>query len=451
MKLFTKEKVYELLCRKYKLDEVLDEKIKSIYQNNLKEFLNEIYDLSKMSVETLSEKQTFTFRKKYGILDGGIYQTNDSIANELGISTQAVAQRINRIITKTIPRIIYKKEKNVFIESNGNNLKKLKILSIPIEKLGFSQKTYNCLHVKGIAKLGDFLSLSTEDITSIKSCGEKTCKEIIAIVHSYGIKFSDELEKDQALDILKNVHDKVDYDDNLKLPIELLGFSNRAFKCLKNAGIDTIEKLVNLSTFDLTNIKGLGPKVFEELMELMHSYGLKFVDEREKEQTKTIIENIEKTNGDDKQIFNLLLLPIEVIELSTRVYNCLKRQGITTLQDLVNLSTYDLIKIKGLGKNMADEIITKVSNYCLSFASVKTSEPVEEKNYDITYEEPVLQQIEKRKEELVIQYRKLQIEKVQLLAKEAEIDKEMNQIMMELTFGRKEEEHVQTKRLGRNY
>ena len=51
---------------------------------------------------------------------------------------------------------------------------------------------------------------------------------------------------------------------------------------------------------------------------------------------------------------------IEDLDFSVRAYNCLKRANIHTLQDLVNMSENDMMKIRNLGKKSLKEVLDKV-------------------------------------------------------------------------------------------
>ena len=51
---------------------------------------------------------------------------------------------------------------------------------------------------------------------------------------------------------------------------------------------------------------------------------------------------------------------IEDLDFSVRAYNCLKRAGIHTLQDLVNKSETDMMKIRNLGKKSRKEVLDKI-------------------------------------------------------------------------------------------
>ena len=68
---------------------------------------------------------------------------------------------------------------------------------------------------------------------------------------------------------------------------------------------------------------------------------------------------------EDKQV-KLLELPIEEMDLSVRSYNCLKRAGINTVEDLIKKSRGDMLKVKNLGIKSIDEVIAKLESYGLS-------------------------------------------------------------------------------------
>lgn len=73
---------------------------------------------------------------------------------------------------------------------------------------------------------------------------------------------------------------------------------------------------------------------------------------------------IEKT--EDPKV-KALETSIEDLDFSVRAYNCLKRAGIHTLQDLVNKSESDMMKIRNLGKKSLKEVIDKIKDMGLKF------------------------------------------------------------------------------------
>lgn len=59
---------------------------------------------------------------------------------------------------------------------------------------------------------------------------------------------------------------------------------------------------------------------------------------------------------------------IEDLDFSVRAYNCLKRAGIHTLQDLVNKSESDMMKIRNLGKKSLKEVLDKIKEMGLTLS-----------------------------------------------------------------------------------
>ena len=63
----------------------------------------------------------------------------------------------------------------------------------------------------------------------------------------------------------------------------------------------------------------------------------------------------------------VLEMQIEDLELSVRSYNCLKRAGIATVEDLANRTEADMMKVRNLGKKSLDEVINKLHSLGLDF------------------------------------------------------------------------------------
>ena len=78
------------------------------------------------------------------------------------------------------------------------------------------------------------------------------------------------------------------------------------------------------------------------------------------------IRGLMKQNEEDPRQ-KLLETSIDDLELSVRAYNCLKRAAINNVQDLVNKSENEMMKIRNLGKKSLKEVIDKVKDMGLSF------------------------------------------------------------------------------------
>ena len=83
------------------------------------------------------------------------------------------------------------------------------------------------------------------------------------------------------------------------------------------------------------------------------------------EATKNTQVMIEKEESKKERV---LETSIEELELSVRSFNCLKRAGIATVEDLTNKSESDMMKVRNLGKKSLDEVTAKLHSLGLSFA-----------------------------------------------------------------------------------
>ena len=100
----------------------------------------------------------------------------------------------------------------------------------------------------------------------------------------------------------------------------------------------------------------LAAKVLTEHLKL-------FVDLSETAKNTQIM--IEKEENKKEKI---LEMPIEELELSVRSFNCLKRSGISTVEDLANKTETDMMKVKNLGKKSLEEVIAKLHELGLDLA-----------------------------------------------------------------------------------
>ena len=84
------------------------------------------------------------------------------------------------------------------------------------------------------------------------------------------IDLSDDAKKAEIMvDRQETIKEKV-----LEMTIEELDMSVRSFNCLKRAGIDTVEDLVNKTEDDMIKVRNLGKKSLEEVIQKLHSLGL---------------------------------------------------------------------------------------------------------------------------------------------------------------------------------
>ncbi len=81
------------------------------------------------------------------------------------------------------------------------------------------------------------------------------------------------------------------------------------------------------------------------------------------ENAKTVDIMVDKVNNEKEKV---LEMNIDELELSVRSYNCLKRAGINTVEELCSKTPEDMMKVRNLGKKSLDEVLAKLKELGLS-------------------------------------------------------------------------------------
>ena len=67
-----------------------------------------------------------------------------------------------------------------------------KVLSMLIEDLDFSVRSYNCLKRAGINTVGDLINRTEEDMMKVRNLGRKSLEEVMNKLVSLGLSLSEE-------------------------------------------------------------------------------------------------------------------------------------------------------------------------------------------------------------------------------------------------------------------
>ena len=87
---------------------------------------------------------------------------------------------------------------------------------------------------------------------------------------------------------------------------------------------------------------------------------------RKQDLVPCVIYGVEK---DEKGKEKILEMTIEDLDLSVRSFNCLKRAGINTVDDLINKSEEEMMKVRNLGKKSFDEVKEKLQSLGFDLSS----------------------------------------------------------------------------------
>ena len=101
----------------------------------------------------------------------------------------------------------------------------------------------------------------------------------------------------------------------------------------------------------------LAAKVLSEHLSL-------FIDLSESAKSAEVM--VEKEDAESEKI---LEMSIDELELSVRSYNCLKRAGINTVQELINKTPEDMMKVRNLGRKSLEEVQGKIKELGLEFSN----------------------------------------------------------------------------------
>lgn len=139
------------------------------------------------------------------------------------------------------------------------------------------------------------------------------------------------------------------YTDSIYTPVYSVNYKVEGTRVGTVSDYDklTLDVATN-GTISAKEAVSLGAKILNEHLKL-------FVDlDDEASNTEIMVEREETKKG------RVLEMTIEELDMSVRSFNCLKRAGIDTVEDLTNRTEEDMIKVRNLGKKSLEEVIQKL-------------------------------------------------------------------------------------------
>ena len=146
--------------------------------------------------------------------------------------------------------------------------------------------------------------------------------------------------------------------DSIYTPVERVNMT------VENTRVGQITDFDKL-TLDVFTNGTLGPDEAVSLAAKVLSEHLNlFIDLSENAKTAEVM--VEKEDDEKEKV---LEMSIDELELSVRSYNCLKRAGINTVEELTNKTSEDMMKVRNLGRKSLEEVLAKLSELGLSLSS----------------------------------------------------------------------------------
>ena len=142
--------------------------------------------------------------------------------------------------------------------------------------------------------------------------------------------------------------------DSIYTPILKANYTIDDMRVGQDIGFDklTLEVWTN-GTISAIDAVSLGAKFLNEHLALFSDLSGEAYD------TEIMVDRDTDNKG------KVLEMTIEELDLSVRSFNCLKRAGINTVEDLINKTEDDMMKVRNLGKKSLDEVINKLHSFGL--------------------------------------------------------------------------------------
>lgn len=148
--------------------------------------------------------------------------------------------------------------------------------------------------------------------------------------------------------------------DSIYTPVERVNLTVENTRVGQITDFDklTLDVYTN-GTLDPDEAVSLAAKVLSEHLRL-------FIDLSENAKTAEVM--IEKEDNEKEKV---LEMSIDELELSVRSFNCLKRAGINTVEELCNRTSEDMMKVRNLGRKSLEEVLAKLKELGLQLQPVE--------------------------------------------------------------------------------
>jgi RNA polymerase sigma factor (sigma-70 family) len=232
------------------------------------------------------------------------------------------------------------------------------ILSHPIETLGLSVRTYNCLKRAGVNTIGRVLTVLPQGYSAVRNAGVKTWSEIEDAVAEFVDKHGASLDDLQAETIPLRPTSLASH-SHVNVSAGTIELPTNIADALRSRDITTIQALSLLPLFQLARIPELSTLTHEDWFSLMPA--IKDCD---------VLERTRPVLKDARPRPSLLSLNLPV-----RTLNCLARAGVLDLDTLVQWTLAELVHLRNFGAKSIEELLAKM-RAALDSGAITLDDPV---------------------------------------------------------------------------
>ena len=217
-------------------------------------------------------------------------------------------------------------------------------------KTAYIEAEGECVVTAGDIQVDQDIEILNPDLVIATLSGGANCRLFIemTITNGRGYVGSDKNKtEDMPIDVIPI--------DSIYTPVERVNLT------VENTRVGQITDFDKL-TLDVYTNGTLGPDEAVSLAAKVLSEHLNsFID------LSDAASNVEIMNDKEPDTTKKVLeMNIDELELSVRSYNCLKRAGINTVEELCNKTSEDMMKVRNLGRKSLDEVLAKLKELGLS-------------------------------------------------------------------------------------
>ena len=271
----------------------------------------------------------------------------------------------------------------------GNSLRRIMLASLPgaaVSQVKIDGVLHEFSSIPGVKEDVTEIIMNLKSLAIKNSCETDEVKKAIIYFEGEGVERASDIQVDQDIEIMNpdQVIATLNGGKDSKLYMEIMITKGRGYiSAEKNKsedlpiGVIAVDSIytpverVNVTventrvgqitdydklTLDVYTNATLAPDEAVSLAAKVLSEHLKlFINLSENAKNAEVM--IEKEDDEKEKV---LEMSIDELELSVRSYNCLKRAGINTVEELTNKTSEDMMKVRNLGRKSLDEVLAKL-------------------------------------------------------------------------------------------
>jgi len=277
----------------------------------------------------------------------------------------------------------------------GNSLRRIMLSSLPgsaVNRIKIAGVVHEFSSIPGVKEDVSDIIMNIKNLAIKRSADAPSVQAMYIDVEGSGVITAADIQHDSDIEIINSdqVIATLSGEGNCKLNIEMQVSSGRGYLSSdKNKGddmpvgwiaIDSIYTPIERVNMLVENTRVGQVTDFDKLTLDIYTNGTIMPDEAVSLAAKVLSEHLNlfidlSESAKNAEVMSApavdesskaLVMSIDDLELSVRSYNCLKRAGINTVEELCCKTSEEMMKVRNLGKKSLDEVLNKLSELGLS-------------------------------------------------------------------------------------